>query len=164
MKSNILQMKSHLQVAMHDFNLCRLSLLYSFSPICQQKMFQKCNMKHICAHSCYTYPRLIYLGIVKGFELPKDSIPLTTLTSENLWTIHHISIIALLIITATGFKSCAWASNQSLCASSGIAPPPANGSMQSSGMKKQASSPWSRRTETENSSAWRRPSGSGKKE
>ena len=39
-----------------------------------------------------------------------------------------ISIIALSIITATGYKSWACASNPNLCASNGIAPPPANGS------------------------------------
>ena len=36
--------------------------------------------------------------------------------------------MALLIITATGFRSWAWASSPSRCASSGIAPPPAKGS------------------------------------
>ena len=39
-----------------------------------------------------------------------------------------ISIIALLINTATGFRSPASAFNPNRCASSGIAPPPANGS------------------------------------
>ena len=39
-----------------------------------------------------------------------------------------ISISALLISTATGLRSEAWASRPSRCASSGIVPPPANGS------------------------------------
>jgi hypothetical protein len=39
-----------------------------------------------------------------------------------------ISIIALFMSTATGFNSVAWLINPSRCASSGRAPPPANGS------------------------------------
>ncbi len=41
--------------------------------------------------------------------------------------------MALLIITATGLRSWAWASRPSLCASSGRAPPPAKGSRKTRG-------------------------------
>ncbi len=42
--------------------------------------------------------------------------------------------MALLIITATGFRSLAWASNPRRCASSGIEPPPAKGSSRAGGL------------------------------
>ena len=42
--------------------------------------------------------------------------------------------MALLIITATGFRSWAWASSPSRWASSGIAPPPAKGSSRAGGL------------------------------
>ena len=42
--------------------------------------------------------------------------------------------MALLIITATGFRSWAWASRPRRCPSSGIAPPPAKGSSRAGGL------------------------------
>ena len=45
-----------------------------------------------------------------------------------------ISIMALLIITATGFRSWAWASKPSRWASNGMAPPPAKGSSNGGGL------------------------------
>ena len=54
--------------------------------------------------------------------------------------------MALLMSTATGFRSLAWASSPSRCASSGIAPPPANGSWKAgsfSGSKSSAARGWS---------------------
>ena len=45
-----------------------------------------------------------------------------------------ISISALVMSTATGFRSLAWASSPSRCASSGIDPPPQNGSSTGGGL------------------------------